>query len=638
MRINKLFIVLLITPILASCSNDSFHYREQKEIDVVLVSGEHYQVVDHDQKKDDTNINIAHLVSSNTVKYTIGVEKNYYVSGISYEDSKVFFIGNSQYSVVLNNVKYSTRVTVYVDQISGDSSEEGEPGDESNNEITYDANGGEYILVDGLPMNKTIYSTIHHPRPNTSIGTDIMYRDGYNLIGWNTKSDLSGEHIGLGSRYLDLNNHTFTLYAEWSKYTDKSNFTYHEVHEDEEDYVVIDKYIGSSIEVSIPEFIDGLPVKVIGDEAFRHSIVEKIVLPKSITNLGILCFGQSKLKELYFFDNLKNISDGCFMENNDFSTVHINAILPPRFSSFDRHSTYADKIDNLIVNKDKKKIIILGGSGAYYNVDACTLKKLYPDYEPFNVAINGWFNNYIQLDIIDKFIGENDVFLHVVESCGQYQFLTVNNMGYFSSKNGYDSRFFNALELNYDLISYADIRKVSNFFDVFMTFNNSRANREPKKYTDYTDYADRRGDYSSDSTIRKNEEPKTIYSKEDKTKIERNSSITQEGSVDTKCYSSQGMNKLLGYYQQFIDKGAKIYFAFACVAEQSLLLEEATEENIHRYEVEVRAYLSKKATFLNTMADALISVQYFADSDWHLKYEKAVEETIKLADSIGALE
>ena len=161
MRINKIFIFLLITPILASCSNDSSHYREQKEIDVVLVSGEHYQVVDHDQKKDDTNINIAHLVSSNSVKYTIGVEKNYYVSGISYEDSKVFFIGNSQYSVVLNNVKYSTRVTVYVDQISGDSSEEGEPGDESNNEITYDANGGEYILVNGLPMNKTIYSTIY---------------------------------------------------------------------------------------------------------------------------------------------------------------------------------------------------------------------------------------------------------------------------------------------------------------------------------------------------------------------------------------------------------------------------------------------------------------------------------------------
>ena len=51
----------------------------------------------------------------------------------------------------------------------------------------------------------------------------------------------------------------------------------------------------------------------------------------------------------------------------------------------------------------------------------------------------------------------------------------------------------------------------------------------------------------------------------------------------------------------------------------------------------MRAYLSKKATFLNTMADALISVQYFADSDWHLKYDKAVEETIKLADSMGAL-
>lgn len=633
MRINKKFIFLLLTPILASCNNDSFHYREQKEIDVVLISGEHYQVVNHNQKKDDTNINVAHLVSSDSVNYTIGVDKNYYVSGVSYEDSKVFFIGNGQYSVTLNNVKYPTRVTVFVDQISGDSSSGDEPVDERNNIITYDANGGEYILTDGYPMNRVIYSLAHHPRPNTSIGTDIMYRDGYTQIGWNTKNDLTGEHIGLGSRYLDLDNHAFTLHAEWSKQNDKSEFTYHQ----EEDYIVIDKYVGNKIEVSVPEYIEDKPVQIIGEKAFFESNVEKVILPKSITKLEQLAFGKCAIKELYFFDNFADISDGVFMESNDLSTVHINAIQAPRYVTLDRNVTYADKVDRLVVNKGKKKIIILGGSGAFYNIDACVLKKYYPDYEPFNLAVNGWFNNYIQLDVINRYIEKDDILLHVVESCGRFQFLTTNDMGSLSEKNIYDCRFFNALEQNYDLVSYSDIRNAKHFFDVFATYNRARKRASAKRYTDFTNYADERGDYSKDPEIRNNVQGFPTLSSEDGKTVIRECSISQEGAIDTTCYSATGMNILLGYYQKFIDKGASIYFAFACVNKDSLLKEDKDPENISKYEIEVRGYISKKAKVINSMEDVLLSVEDFSNSDWHLKYGPAVEQTIALANKMGAL-
>ena len=632
MRINKIFIFLLITPVLASCGNESFHYKEKKDVTVVLIEDEHYHVVEHNQKKDEINNNVAYLNNVDSVNYTIGVDNNYYVSGVSYEDSQVFFMGNSQYSITLNNVKYSTRVTVYVEQIGG-TSESGEPIDESDNEITYDANGGEYILSNGLPMNKVIYSTIHHPRPNTSIGTDIMYRSGYTLIGWNTKSDLTGEHIGLGSRYLDLENHKFTLYAEWSKYTDKSEFTYHI----EEDHIVIDKFIGGSKKVSIPEYIDDAIVTIIGDSAFYGTDVETVIMPKSITYLGQLAFTQSKLKELYFYDNLIEISDGCFMECPDLATVHINAISAPKYPKLDRNVTYADKVDHLAVNKGKKKLIILGGSGAFYNVDACVLKQLYPDYEPFNLAVNGWFNNYIQLDVINHYIEDGDVFLHVVESCGRFQYMTTNVMGNMDDKNFYDSRFMNCLELNYDLISYSDIRNAKNFFDVFAAFNRSRAKVSPKKYTDYTEFADERGDYSSDPEIRTNVQGFPAMSSLDGKTVVRECSISQEGAVDTTCYNAYGMNILLGYYQKFIDKGVSIYFAFGCVAEQSILYEERTEENIHKYESEVIGYLSSKATIVNRMSDALLDISCFSNTDWHLKYDAAVEQTMILANKMGAL-
>lgn len=636
MRINRIFIFFLITPILASCSNESFHYSEKKDVVVVLIEDEHYRVIEHNQKKDEANNNIAYLSNVDSVNYTIGVDKNYYVSGVSYEDSKVFFIGNSQYSIILNNVKYSTRVTVYVDQIGG-SSESGEPIDESDNVITYDANGGEYILSEGLPMNKVIYSTLHHPRPNTSIGTDIMYRNGYTQIGWNTKSDLSGEHIGLGSRYIDLNNHTFTLYAEWSKYTDKTQFTYHEVNE-ENNYIVIDKYLGNSVEVSVPEYIDDKPVQLIAEKAFYESNIEKVILPKSITKLEPLAFEKCAIKELYFFDNLIEISDDVFKDSNDLSVIHINAILPPRYTQLDRNVTYADKVDRLIVNKGKKKIIILGGSGAYYNVDACVLKKLYPEYEPLNIAVNGWFNNYIQLDIINRFIENGDVLLHVVESCGRFQFLTTNAFGSIDSKNILDSRFFNCLESNYDLITYSDIRNAKGFFDFFSAYNRSREKAEPKKYTDYTEFADERGDYSSDPEIRKNVKGFISYALKDGKTVIRECSISLEGAIDTTCYDDYGMNALNNYYQMFIDKGASIYFAFACVAKQSIIWEEREEENVQKYETEVIGYLSSKAKIVNRMNDVLLDVELFSNTDWHLKYDAAVEQTVVLANKIGALD
>ena len=630
MHNKRILLFSLVVPLFASCNSA---FIVDKNISVVLIDNDHYEVVEHNQKKDTENNNIAHLVNGNSVNFTIKVNSNYYVSGVSYEDSRVFFIGDSQYSLTFNNVKYSTRVTVYVDQINDDSSGGDDPTDEGENEITYDTNGGNYILINGRAMNKAVYSTIHHPRPNTSIGTDIMYRYGYNLIGWNTKADLSGEHIGLGSRYLDLNNREFTLYAEWSKCNDIGDFVYHE----QSDYVVIDKYTGSSSEVSIPEYINDKPVKIIGERAFFETNIEKVVLPKSITELSPLSFGRCSIKELYFFDNIVDISEGSFLESNNLSTVHINAIMEPRYVTLDRNVTYADKVDRLIINQGKKKIIILGGSGAFYNVDACVLKKLYPDYEPLNLAVNGWFNNYVQLDVINHYIEDGDVLLHVVESCGRFQFMTTNEIGAYDPKNGYAPRLFNALEQNYDLLSFTDIRNTKHFFDVFATYNKARQEIAPRRYTDYTNYADERGDYSKDPIIRNNFPGYQVVSSDDGKTVIRDCTISLEGTIDTTCYTSIGMGILCNYYQRLMDKGASIYFAFACVNKDSLLAEDKDPANIAKYESEVKGYLSKKATVINTMADILLPVEDFSNTDWHLKYEPAVEQTVILANKMGAL-
>ena len=62
------------------------------------------------------------------------------------------------------------------------------------------ANGGTR-LDGGNPVEPIEIPTPQtHFRLNTPIGTDLFARDGYTLIGWNTRPDGSGESVGLGSR------------------------------------------------------------------------------------------------------------------------------------------------------------------------------------------------------------------------------------------------------------------------------------------------------------------------------------------------------------------------------------------------------------------------------------------------------
>jgi len=77
--------------------------------------------------------------------------------------------------------------------------------------ITYNANGGE-----GAPSVQTKTLGV-----NMALSTSIPTRNGYNFVGWNTKSDGSGTNYSAGEVYKEDRN--ITLYAKW---TSKSTATY----------------------------------------------------------------------------------------------------------------------------------------------------------------------------------------------------------------------------------------------------------------------------------------------------------------------------------------------------------------------------------------------------------------------------
>ena len=642
-------------PILIACGTGSFSIDKDDRPSITLVGNSHFSIASHNQEQSKKNSNVAYLIKGDSISYTINVDNNYYLSGTDYRSESIVFLGDNQYYLTLTNIKYSIRVTLYIEEIekqdssqhpdSSDGGDQSSGGDHSSseiippqvkNQITYDANGGEYILVDGQKSNKTIYSTIHHPRPNTSIGTDIMKRDGYVLYGWNTKDDLSGEHIGLGSRYLDLEQDSFTLYAEWAPYTAADSFVASLVDKPHA-HVEIKGYSGNHTTIVVPEFINNYPVEKISANSFNGINAETIILPKTIYTIEENAFVNCAFKEIYFYDNLLNVCDGSFANCQKLATLHINAILPPRYVATDRHSSFADKIDNIIINENKKKIIIGGGSGAFYSVDACLLKEIYPDYEPFNVAINGWFNNFVQLDIINKYLHKGDIFLHYVESCGSYQLLARNDMGNYDEVTGYDCRFMNCLELNYDLLALSDIRKSTHVFDVFAAFNKARQAQKPQKYTDYTNYADERGDYSSDPELRI--KPVTHQVIDEETgEVIKEAALSEEGEISNDCYSEDGNAELRSYYYDFSKKGAKIMFAFAYVNGGSLTSQDTDTINLLDFHSNMTSAFGDCAIYLNTIYEAILDYSCFSDTDWHLDYENALKYTALLAERMGALD
>jgi len=88
-----------------------------------------------------------------------------------------------------------------------------------------------------------------------------------------------------------------------------------------DDYVIIDKYIGSDSLVQIPDVIDNKPVKIIGKFAFSDcSIVETVIVPEGVRQIANDAFSYCpKLSKLVLPQSLMSISFDAFEETTGFT-------------------------------------------------------------------------------------------------------------------------------------------------------------------------------------------------------------------------------------------------------------------------------------------------------------------------------
>lgn len=516
-------------------------------------------------------------------------------------------------TLTLRNVTAPARVTVLSQEVYRQSERE-----VINCSITYDYNGGTVAGQDAQSETRQ-YTLTEHIRPNTWNGQELE-RGGYTLLGWNTSAEGDGQHIGLGSRVTVPDGQSITLYAEWVQWLPEDDFLYRALPDgtaaltgyrgsgDADIFVIPAELDGRAVTEIASSFTTNIPCGAISSPV--------LVLPDTVVSLKSGAFGNSAFSEIYFFDNLESVSDTAFP--NNISTYHLNAALPPHYQAVNNSAYYADNVDRLIVNADKKKLVFFAGCSFAYGVNSNMADNMFGgEYVVCNMGVNGDINGAFQMEIILSCLGEGDILVHSPEQMSAPQLMSSFYL---------DGRMFIMIEGNYDLLSIPDFSDNDLIFRAYMHYAEIRGREEPCSYSDgRTESFNEYGDFTY---------PRPY---DEATENQRDVTYSDDKyNFAPEMLTEEGVAKLAGYYAAAEDAGAKVYITYAPVnssAQTAVSVEEAGESFGARFKQLLAPYGYAP---ISDYRDYIYSGRYFYDSDYHLNDYGAIMRTVQLIKDLQA--
>ena len=459
--------------------------------------------------------------------------------------------------------------------------------------LTYHANGGEFNK--GF-SGKDTFSAVFYLNPVTLQDNGSFVRDGYTLVGYNTKADGTGEYVTLGGRVNAYGSGALDLYCVWAENAPDSDFT---VTADGTG-VAITKYSGKAETVAIPETIGGKTVVKIKSSAFlNNSNVKKIIVPKTVKTIEKSAFNAcSALESIVIWDasysgswSGATLSDDCLKNCEAFKSVYINTIYT---LNSDWTSCGASKFDRLLWAKDKKKIIIVGGSGSLYGYDSAVIDAaLGGEYEIVNLGENANITSIMYFDIIEEFITEGDIVLWCPEP-GSWTLGSSNC----------SSRFWNFRKADYSFMQYINLDYYDNFFSSFATNCSTLASASFKDFDRLSPNISKYGDDLSPRDSKLNHYDYNF-----------NYNVSEKATL----------TELFGNISA---KGGKVFFSFAAMEDNDSL----DEYNISLYEemiLEIPGVIS-----ISDYENCIYDYKYFWDSAWHLTDEGAALRSEHVAQDL----
>lgn len=513
--------------------------------------------------------------------FRLWLQDNFEIVDCSYPDYSVSTEGNFTV-LTLHNVRYAARVTLTCEIPTC--------------VVLYDPNGGSFVSTGSTDARSVTYLPSVHPRFNTLSGEEKLSRPGYVLTGWNTESDGSGEHIGLGSRVTTEKRSSLTLYAQWEPVTDALLLSWQET----DSGIRLTAYLGGDTDrLVIPEELDGRPVTSIGAGFAAGVAIGSLVIPDTVMTVEGRAFTDCAIESITFCDNLKQVSDDSFRDSRP-RYWHINAVLAPRYQAISDITAFADKMDLLMLHQNEKKLLFFSGCSMNYGLDSTLLAQSFPEYTVLNLGAVGGTNAQFQWEIILQSVGSGDVIIHAPEQASSYQLMADTNC---------ENRIFICVEGNYDLLAAVDMTTLGDgAFDCFCAYNYKRSLMEPCTYEDQYIPLNGYGD-NAQERMANNKSP-----------------FNEDYTLMTELLTDSSLDLLVGYYDRVRAAGGAVYLSYApinalCCTEEGIAAFSGTWEQ----EMRSRGYET-----VSSLRDYVMEAKYFYDSDYHLTTAGAILRTERL--------
>ena len=581
----KLFFLILAFFLLSSCTA----LAKENRILVSIEEGKGFAVEQNGLR----------VLPGEDAVFTLTLDRGTVLTGTDYPGETDIQTQGRHVTLTLYNVPYPTRVRLTLST--------------KYCVVTYDGNGG--MTPGGETAVEKRYSLSVHPRPNTETGKNLFSREGYTLIGWNTRSDGMGERVGLGSRVTPVNGQA-KLYAQWGKWSRETDFEW----ENGEDTVTVTGYHGQDEILVIPTLLGGKPVRAIAAGAFTGCSAREIILPELLQAVENGAFDHCAARRVTLFDNIESISDEAFVNCGNLQTLRINAVEAPYGYVYRKESVYADKVELLIKAQGKKKLVFYGGCSMWYNLDAAQMANRFgEEYQIINMGLNGTVSSAVQLQIMAHFLETGDILFHTPELSSRSQMMLQTAMG------DNDSSLWAGLENNYDLFALVDLRQVGGSFSSlshYLGMKDKRTDYQQFFSDDYsTPYIDQ---YGSIPFYRSGTAP--------------NLDVTDKVRLNLDYVTEEALETLKEYYAWLAGKGVQILVSYACVNMDAVPEEqkgnvEAMDAAFHRAigKMDGPALISRLSDYLYRDTDCY-------DTNYHLCSEPAKRSTEKwLRDAEGWL-
>lgn len=544
------------------------------QVKVILYENDHLTVENNGQWAEDGEY----------VTFAMEADDNYSISFVSYAGDYSVWQDGRKILLTLHDVSYPTQVYLALTN--------------DYYEIAYEPNGG---VGEAVTMR---YDRKIHLRPNTEQGTKLFSRPGYTFVCWNTQPDGTGQDIGLGSR-VTVEEEPLVLYAKWEKWAPETDFEY----EVRDGAAAVTSYRGNADRVAVPEQIGGLTVTAIASGAFVNCTADTILLPGSVTAVEAGAFQNCDMRSLYLFDNIETIGDASVAGCGQFTTIHINAVEAPYGYHYRRESCYADKVDLLIANQGKRKLVFYGGCSTWFNVDMQQVVNTFGDsYFPVNMGLNGTVSSEAQLQIMNHYLEAGDILFHTPELSSRTQMMEQVDM------TREDKLLWSGLEYNYDLVSLLDLQKIGGVLDGLQKY--LAIKKEETGYQEY--YRDSEGrSYMG------------AYGEIPFQRYETAGSLGDEVSLDPGRITAEGMERLGGWYHTLKEKGVTAYVSYACFNIEAVGPDERENAEIVKRSFEEAVGKMDGAVLISDLFDYFYWNGDFYDSNYHLLTDGVYRNTEK---------